>query len=226
MSREVAEALRGRVRVIAVNNQGIPTEVNGKLEPALAPWADVLYAADNKWWMHYRDRALKFAGLKVTLRGGLPFKQVLSLQQSHKRDFDPRPTHMVSPCSGYGGLHLAVHFGAREVWLCGFDMIAADKRRHWFGNYPSARLNARGNYSMWLQAFSRLAPVLKARGVTVYNTSAHSALRSFPHKDLKTLLAGLDDDGHGRPAALGGHPIRGDAAAGPGDGGVDARLAG
>ena len=54
MSREVAELVRGRVRVIAVNNQGIDTEVNGKLEPALAPWADVLYAADAKWWQATR----------------------------------------------------------------------------------------------------------------------------------------------------------------------------
>ena len=85
----------------------------------------------SKWWHCYKDTALKFAGLKVTIRSGLPFKEVLSLQQSPQRVFDPRPTHLASGGnSGYQAVHLAVHFGVKEIWLCGFDMCSSDKRRH------------------------------------------------------------------------------------------------
>ena len=204
MSREVAELVRGRVRVIAVNNQGIDTEVNGRLEPALAPWADVLYAADAKWWQAYKDRALKFAGLKVTIRSGLPFPEVLSLHQSPQRVFDPRPTHLASGGnSGYQAVHLAAHFGVKEIWLCGFDMVAADKRRHWFGNHPP-RLNSRPNFNSWIQAFGKLAPVLAGRGITVWNCSASSAIRAFKKADLRQLVEGVNENGSRRTAAPGG----------------------
>ena len=203
MSREVAELVRGRVRVIAVNNQGIDTEVNGRLEPALAGWADVLYAADAKWWQCYKDRALKFAGLKVTIRSGLPFKEVYSLHQSPQRVFDPRPTHIASGGnSGYQAVHLAAHFGVKEVWLCGFDMLASDKRKHWFGNYASPRLNSRPNFNTWIAAFGKLAPVLAARGITVWNCSPSSAVRAFKKADLKQLLE--SHYGSGRSAAPSG----------------------
>ena len=167
MTREQAEMVRGKVRVIAVNNQGIDTECNGAMVPAFAPWADVLYAADQKWWGCYKDRALKFAGLKVTLRSGLPFKEVLSLQQSSQRVFDPRPTHLASGGnSGYQAVHLAVHFGVKQIWLCGFDMVSTDKRRHWFGNHPprvelAAELLRAG---LWRSASSRRSCSRRASG--------------------------------------------------------------
>jgi hypothetical protein len=206
MTREQAELVRGKCHVIAVNNQGIDTECNGEMVPAFAPWADVLYAADQKWWHCYKDRALKFEGLKVTIRSGLPFKEVLSLHQSSQRVFDPRPTHLASGGnSGYQAVHLAVHFGVTQIWLCGFDMVSTDKRRHWFGNHPP-RLNSRPNFSSWLMAFTKLAPILQQKGIRVFNCSPKSAIRSFPKADLRQLVKELDTNGIGRPATPRGLP--------------------
>lgn len=194
MSREVAEAFRGKCRVIAVNNQAIPTAVDGVLQPALAPFADVLYAADAKWWIAYKDRALAFPGRKVTIRSAQAFREfkaVYSLNQSPQRVFDERPTHLVSGGnSGYQAIHLAVHFGATRIFLCGFDMNHVDKKRHWFGNHPP-RLNSRGNYAAWIVAFNRLAPFLQKRGVEVLNCSPRSALKCFKKIDLKDAVASL-----------------------------------
>jgi hypothetical protein len=50
LTREQCEAVRGKAKVIAVNNQAIDTDCDGVRVPAMAPWADVLYAADAKWW--------------------------------------------------------------------------------------------------------------------------------------------------------------------------------
>ncbi len=224
LTREMADLLRGKVRVIAVNNQGIPTHYNNVLEPALAPWADVLYAADAKWWNCYKDRALAFQGLKVTLKSAVPFKEVLSLNQSPQRVFDERPTHIASGGnSGYQALHLAVHFGAKQIWLCGFDMVSSDKRRHNHDNHPP-RLNSRPNFSSWLFAFNRLAPLLAAKGIKVWNCSPKSALKMFPKADLRHLVAELDN-GIGRPATSGGLP-EAHHAEGSRDGGDDRGLAG
>jgi hypothetical protein len=186
LTREQCEAVRGKARVIAVNNQGIDTECDGVTVPAMAPWADVLYAADCKWWRHYADRALAFQGIKVTIKNTVPWPEVYSLKQSTEYgSFDPRPTHLVSGGnSGYQALHLAVHFGATRILLLGFDMMEGrNRRRHWFGSHPG-RLDSRGNFSTWLRAFEKFARVLNEMNVEVINCTAETALRSFRRMPL------------------------------------------
>lgn len=188
LTREQVEQVRERCRVIAVNNSGIPTECDGVMVPAFAPWADILYAADTKWWMAYKDRALAFAGRKVSIRNTLPYKQIYSLKQSEKSVFDPRPTHLVSGGnSGYQALHLAVHLGVKRVILLGFDMRFNGKRRHWFGSHPP-KLNSRPNFPNWIRRFGQLAPILQQKGIEVVNCSPDTALRAFKRAQLETVL--------------------------------------
>ncbi len=193
LTRQQCDAVRGKCRVIAVNNQGIDTERDGVMVPAFAPWADILYAADSKWWRHYRDRALKFEGRKVTARATLPWPEVYSLIQSIEHPtFDPRPTHIVSGGnSGYQATHLAVHLGAKKIILLGFDMKDGQQgKRHWFGNHPG-KLNSRGSYSTWKSAFDKFAGVLNRMDVQVINCTPNSALRSFRRAPLEVALSAL-----------------------------------
>ena len=192
MTRAQAEAVRGRCRVIAVNNQGIDTECDGVMVPALAPWADILYAADVKWWRHYHERALRFAGRKVTIRKTLPWPEVYSLEQSTEHaSLDPRPTHLVhGGNSGYQAIHLAVHLGASRILLLGFDMKNGRcGRRHWFGDH-GGKLNSRGSYATWLSAFDKLSRSLAHRKVEVVNCTPDTALRSFKRAPLEVALHG------------------------------------
>jgi hypothetical protein len=191
LTREQCEAVRGKARVIAVNNQGIDTDCDGALVPAMAPWADLLYAADAKWWRHYEARALKFAGRKVTIRDTLPWPEVYSLKQSTEHAaFDPRPTHLVSGGnSGYQAMHLAVHLGVSRIVLLGYDMKnGRGNRRHWFGSHPG-RLDSRGNFSGWLRAFDKLAGVLKAKEIEVVNCTPDTALRAFRRLPLDQVIS-------------------------------------
>lgn len=192
LTREQCEAVRDKCRVIAVNNQGIDTvdSVSGQLVQAMAPWADVLFAADIKWWNHYQDRALKFEGRKVCIVHRRNFPQVYSLQRSSELVFDPRPTHLVfGGNSGYMALHLAVHFGAKRILLCGYDMKDSGGRKHWFGNH-SGKLNSKARYHYWIRSFDRLAPRLAKMKVEVINCSTNTALRCFPRTTLEKALNG------------------------------------
>jgi len=187
MTREQAEHVRGKARAIAVNNQGIPTLCDGRLEPAFAPWADVLYAADYEWWKAYSKYALQFAGLKVSIRRTF-FKEVKVIKQSTERVFDPRPDHLATGGnSGYQAVHLAAHFGARRIVLLGFDMRMVGKRKHWFGDHIRP-LHSGGNYGVWIRNFTSLAAVLKARGVDVVNCTPGSALTCFRSAALEEVL--------------------------------------
>jgi hypothetical protein len=194
LTRQQVEFARGKCRAIAVNNAGIDT-VNSdtqELVPAMAPWADILFAGDAKWWRCYHERALKFAGRKVTIKPTLPWPEIYCLQQSLEHaSFDPRPTHLVmGGNSGYMALHLAVHLGAKRILLLGFDMKdGRNRRRHWFGNHPP-KLNSRGNYAGWIRAFEKLAKCLNTRDVEIINCTPDSALRCFRRTSLEAALHG------------------------------------
>jgi len=190
MTREDAEHVRGKARVIAVNNQGIDTihSETKELVPSFAPWADVLYAADAKWWKDYAPRSYNFAGLKVTIRDAYDVPGLHTLRISCETVFDPKRTHLVTGGnSGYQAVHLAAHFGAKRILLLGFDMKTDGKLRHWFGNHPG-RLNAPGNYQQWCRSFARLAPVLKTQGIKVINCSPNSALDCFVKAPLRDSI--------------------------------------
>lgn len=193
LTREQCDAVRGKCRVIAVNNQGIDTECDGVIQPALAPWADILFAADAKWWRHYHTRALKFAGRKVCARATLPWSEVYSLTQSYEHAiYDPRPGHLVSGGnSGYMAVHLAAQLGASRILLLGFDMKnGKGGRRHWFGNHPG-KLNSRGSFATWQSAFDKFAGVLRAMKIDVWNCTPDSALKCFRRVPLEVALDGL-----------------------------------
>jgi hypothetical protein len=187
LTREQCEAVRGRCRVIAVNNQGIDTDCDGVRVPAMAPWADILFAADAKWWRCYHERALKFAGRKVTIRTTLPWPEVYSLTPAFERtSYDPRPGYIVTGGnSGYMAVHLAVQLGARRILLLGFDMKSgANGRRHWFGSHPG-KLNSKGSYATWRSAFEKFARVLDHMQVEVVNCTPGTALRCFKRASIE-----------------------------------------
>jgi len=219
MSAEQAEACRGRCRVIAVNNVGIDTQHSGTKAwiPARAPWADVLYASDQKWWNAYHDRWPKFAGLKVALKPTV-WPEVKYLAPSTKVGFDPDPRYLVGGGnSGYAAVHLAVHFGAARVILLGFDMRAeggAKGQLHYFGNHPPGLANARPAFATWINTFRSLARELPKRGVEVINATPMSALggifkrmsleEALSHDRSRPLATPRELSGAGTPAGLDG----------------------
>lgn len=177
MCNAVAQSVRGRCRVIAINNQALD----------LAPWADVLYAPDHKWWDVYGPQAMRFEALKLTLRRTYQH-DVQWLEQSGATAIDDRPFALVhGGNAGYQAVQLAAHFGARRVLLLGFDMRDVDgKRRR--QTYPR-ELDARQRYALWLSHFERLAPHMRARGVDVVNCTPNSALLCFRFSTVDAELA-------------------------------------
>jgi hypothetical protein len=158
------------------------------LVPALAPWADILYAADAKWWKFNRS-ALKFAGRKVTIRSSL-YSEVYALKQSPELVYDSRPTHIVSGGnSSYQAVQIAAKLGAKRILLLGVDMTVHRNRLHWFGNHPQ-ELHTVPLFKSWIKAFGRLAPALERMGVEVVNCSPITALECFRRAPLESALRG------------------------------------
>ncbi len=177
------DRLRGRVRVIAVNDAW-----------RLAPWADVLYACDWRWWVKHRG-VPGFAGMKVSLSNSLGhlggYPEIKLVENTGIDGLERRRSGLrTGRNGGYQAINLAVHLGARRILLLGYDMkAAADGRTHWFGDHADWPTRASIYGTTMLPHFPGLATALQEGGVDVVNCTPGSALTVFPMADLETTLA-------------------------------------
>lgn len=168
---------RGKARVIAIKEAYL-----------LAPWADVLYGCDEKFWRFY-DGAQTFTGLKYALEPqgiAWPDLQVLKDTGPHGLELDASGLrHGYN--SGYQAVNLAWHLcGPTTVILLGFDMwTGPDGRQNWFGKHGN---HTDSPYPVFLNAFHTLAAPLREAGVQVLNASRWTMLRTFPQVQLHEVL--------------------------------------
>lgn len=179
---------------IAVRRARIPSVVINTTYQ-LAPWADILYAADALWWSVHKD--MDFAGTKVsiqqipgcTTRPNVP-DDVRVLRNSGNRGFDSDPSALRVGgygLSGYQAIHLAMHTGARRILLCGYD----GKGGHWHGDHPAPLSSSELPLRRALPAYPDLADAASALNIEILNCAIDSAIRAFPVAHLSECLATL-----------------------------------
>lgn len=173
------DAVRGHARVIAINDAY-----------KLAPWADVLYAADRQW-IDWHDGVPSFSGPKYSIEGGhtpaTTRPEWAVLRNTGLVGLERAPGGLRAGFNGgYQAINLAVHLGARRILLLGYDMAPADDgREHWFPDPPDRR---RSPYEQMRSAFDTLVEPLAELGITVINCSRETALLTFPCLPLETVL--------------------------------------
>ncbi len=187
---EDVERLRG-LRTIAINDAY-----------KLAPWADVLYACDSKWWGWHKG-VPEFAGRKFALeppadarsrklmetlkhfpRPHWAYPDVARLKGTGRFGLELEPDGLrLGSNSGYQAINLAVHFGAARILLLGYDMQG--DHRHFFGVHPD---QSKPPFRLCLEAFETLVAPLKELGVEVINCTRRTALHCFPEMSLEDAL--------------------------------------
>lgn len=183
MSMDVANKIHASgLRSIAVNDQGIDkTVTKDKPRPAMAPWADILYAADRDWWYENRIPAACFKGLKVSVfalshRDFPILLDTMMLGNGGQRGFDDRKDHIrTGDNSGYQAMHVAAHLGASPILLFGFDMHGT----HWFGDHHWRQGHV-PRFSHFVKMFEAGEPEFRKRGIEIVNCTPGSSMRCFP----------------------------------------------
>lgn len=183
-----AEVLRGRGRVIAVNEAGLA--VNPGDEDALprAPWADVLYWADPQFLAWNHDRLQTHQGrYKITrhqpeVDTGLDIK--LLPQSDQPLAVDRRS--LSGFCGGGAAINLAYLLGAKRIVLLGFDM----KGNNWHSRHRRS-IDKDRYRTHFMPPIAKMAWPLKERGVEVINCTPDSALTCFPFARLDDVLSDL-----------------------------------
>lgn len=177
--------VRGKARVVAIKEAGACSLAGCA---PLAPWADVLYAADEKYWQFERG-APAFAGLKYAIEPQrVPWPDVQVLRNTGTDGMETDPSGLRTGYnSGYQAIQLAVHLGAAKIILLGFDMWRGPGgQANWFGPHPN---HVDSPYPLFLQAFASIVAPLKAAGVQVVNCSRFTLLRAFPQLLLEEAFA-------------------------------------
>lgn len=169
--------VRGKARVIVVNNGY-----------QMAPWADVLWATDARWW-RWHHGVPSFQGRKFSLwvGGGVYPPDVHILRNDSTTGLCTDPTGVRNGRNGgYAAINLAVHFGVKRILLLGYDLQRTHGREHWHKDHPVRIPNP---YFQWRRHFGTLVDPLRKLGVEVVNCSRETALECFPRTSLEAALA-------------------------------------
>jgi len=186
LTADEAARLRGRVRAIAVNDA-----------IRLAPWAEVLYSSDRRWWKAYGG-APWFTGAKFSIgpaRGRSDeisaWPEIHVLRHTGIEGLELASAGLRSgEHSGYAAINLAVQLGAARIWLLGYDLAApASGPSHFFGRHPAGLPETSApEYARFRRHYGSMLEDLAAAGVSVTNTTLGSQLEAFPRRPLGELL--------------------------------------
>jgi len=171
---------RGRAKVIAINDA-----------VRLAPWADLLYFCDERWYRWHEAEVKAFRGIRATLENGRLESELpglISFKNAGTSGCSLTPGALATGRnSGYQAIQVAAQLGVSKLVLIGFDMKAVDGRSHWFGEHPSAGSPDRFEKN-FAPLFDQLARPMELLGMRVVNATPGSALRLFPREPLEEAL--------------------------------------
>ena len=154
----------------------------------ICPNAAMLYAADLRWWDYHIQEVRKvFNGELWTCDLDAAKKHNLNIIQGYARDgLSERVTIHYNLNSGAQAINLAVVWGAKRIYLLGFDFQPVDNKRHFFGDHPN-EINRPFPWQKALDKMPRIAADLKRFGVECFNLSKQSAITAFPLADIESI---------------------------------------
>lgn len=172
-------------RVLGINNAYQP-----------APWIDVLYASDPRWWTWHRDKpelqalAAEFCAIQVEhyahpKRVGI-IRNVLFPHHGYGLSLDP--CGIKTGCNGgWQALNIAILSGAKTILLLGYDGAAdKDGKTHFHKGHPVPTNPAA--YQHYRISFSTAETAIRDAGVRVVNCNLGSRIDSFEKLPLGDFL--------------------------------------
>jgi len=142
----------------------------------LCPWADVLFAIDQKWWKeHHAEVDRVFSGRRITINQS-PVRYGVETTYSAKwfKQYINTGACLVS---------LAIAAGAKKIVLLGYDCQKTGGQSHWHGDHPAGMSNA-ASIKQWPRQFAALADDGIKAGVRIVNCSRSTALTCFERGEI------------------------------------------
>lgn len=182
LTQAQVDYVRGKAHIIAVNDSY-----------RLAPWADVIYFADERWhaWHKARPEFVALNGPIVTLENAQIVRadaRVHSLHTGADGGLSCSPeTLNTGGNSVYQALNFAALAGAKKVILLGVDMRSDSGRTHWHAGHPT-KTHTAVYKRIFIPAFEAVAEMVRTSGVEVINASPGTALKCFKLMEISECL--------------------------------------
>jgi len=151
-----------------------------------APWADVMFFNDKAFYMDYGERLRDFSGMKVSTCEAEPAFSDPGIRIVRKRNSPPgissdRGVLVWNTSSGACAINLAVHLGATDIVLYGFDMRRVDEYCNWHEEKAKTPAPpAKNPYRSFLVPFPAVARDLARLKISCTNATPGSGLTEFP----------------------------------------------
>lgn len=175
-----------RCKVIAINDASF----------LLAPWADVMYAADPRWWeWHKNDKVLnEFGGERSSIQIE-NYKHPSDVHIIRNADY---PNHSdglsTNPCAirtgsngGWQALNIAILAGTRNIYLLGYDGGTNKEGKSHFHKGHKVPTPAQA-YAHYKRSFTAAENDIRDAGVLVVNCNLASHIDTFPKSDIGKFL--------------------------------------
>lgn len=162
-------------------------------------WIDIVAFGDSGFFLREREGLSKFPGLKVAFHSTSKNETWVKFLGR-----DPKSkglsTNSGRVCwngnSGAAAINVAVHTGAKRIFLLGFDMkIGVNKFQHWHNLYNKGPVQDTDQrrvrklpFERHMVGFPVIAEDAKALGITIINVCPDSAIQCFQKMTLKEAL--------------------------------------
>ena len=167
-------------RVVAVNNSY-----------SIAPWADVCYFMDAIWYEWHKKELLKnYHGILITTaKQQKNNPNVMFLERGPSRlGLAAEPHRLVRGTNaGYGAIGVAVHLGAKRIFLLGYDMRVVEGKHNWHEEHKRD-VPTQVYKNQFMGGYLSLPTPLEERKIEVFNATPGSLLDVFPKVDIEEIL--------------------------------------
>jgi hypothetical protein len=169
-------------RVIGVNNAF-----------ELGDWVDVCLFGDVRWLEWNRRKLVNYAGLMVCCHPSMNESWIKTVVRDSGFGISKTPDKVFwNKSSGGAAINLAVHLGAKNIVLLGFDMfVEPNSKPNWHDEHEVNIDKKEAPYKAMLEAFPVIKEDADKLGVRIINTSLDSEINCFEKMTLQQAMEEL-----------------------------------
>ena len=156
---------------------------------------DILYFGDAKFYWWNKEEIQAFKGLKISSNQGVHHghktidgeRNIKIIPLGRYKGLETNPYRICwNRSSGAAAINVALHLGAKQIILLGYDMRRVGERKNW-KEHPRENTNP-NPYSYMLVGFSQIAREIKKFKCDIINATPDSAIDVFQKRELKEIL--------------------------------------
>jgi len=167
----------------------------------LGNWIDVVFFGDGGFYFGNKETLDACPKLKVSCNPNMRNKanvfdvKYMDRNGNHPMGMSKVPGYVSwNLNSGAAAINLAYHFGAKKIYLLGFDMqLGPAGNQHWHHHYVKGSFIKKNDpkalpFHRHLPGFTMLANDAKKAEIEIINISPDSAITAFPRVSLKEVI--------------------------------------